>query len=248
MSDPSKVYDTGKFGFPLPLKDPPTLNSVETLMVAEFLNSTNLGVSASFDFNTATFDDQHSTDIPGNNTSEISFSGYPKSKRPPPPRSHHTSPVLASSSPPPPSSQPKKPAQKGTNKRSRDEEQEPGKEHGPARVNPPRRSSRAAKSSHPAAAPTSKEKGRMASKDTAKRRWKGWAIGYCHALFTHERGLFIHDRSGNVLSALTFEAPVELGESEETSVLNGIAMPGYGASDLRVRRIMEHTEAVTRGR
>ncbi|KAJ6609962.1 hypothetical protein B0H10DRAFT_1954155, partial [Mycena sp. CBHHK59/15] len=46
-------------------------------------------------------------------------------------------------------------------------------------------------------------------------------------------GLFIHDRSGNVLSALTFEAPVELGESEETSVLNGIAMPGYGASDLR---------------
>ncbi|KAJ6612205.1 hypothetical protein B0H10DRAFT_2192572 [Mycena sp. CBHHK59/15] len=81
---------------------------------------------------------------------------------------------------------PKKPAQKGTNKRSRDKEQEPGseknkkpkygKEHGPARVNPPRRSSRAAKSSHPAATPTSKEKGRMASKDTAKQRWKNIAM------------------------------------------------------------------------
>jgi hypothetical protein len=31
------------------------------------------------------------------------------------------------------------------------------------------------------------------------------------------------------------------------SVLNGVFLPGYGASDLGVRRIVEHSEAVTRG-
>ncbi|KAJ7110526.1 hypothetical protein C8R44DRAFT_800184 [Mycena epipterygia] len=68
-----------------------------------------------------------------------------------------------------------------------------------------------------------------------------------YALFTGDRGLFLRDRYGDVVSALEFEAPVELGENGETSVLNGTPMKGYGASDLGVRRIVEHTEAVTRG-
>ncbi|KAF7342181.1 hypothetical protein MVEN_01805900 [Mycena venus] len=66
-----------------------------------------------------------------------------------------------------------------------------------------------------------------------------------YALFTGKRGLFLRDRYGNVVSELAFEVPVELGESLETSVLNGISMTGYGASDLGVRRIVEHSEAVT---
>ncbi|KAJ7753937.1 hypothetical protein DFH07DRAFT_921238 [Mycena maculata] len=67
-----------------------------------------------------------------------------------------------------------------------------------------------------------------------------------YALFTGERGLFIRDRYGDVISSLEFEAPVDLRDSNETSVLNGVPMTGYGASDLGVRRIMEQTEAVTR--
>ncbi|KAJ7778888.1 NAD-P-binding protein [Mycena olivaceomarginata] len=67
-----------------------------------------------------------------------------------------------------------------------------------------------------------------------------------YALFTGERGLFIRDRYGNAVSELAFEAPVELSENSDTSVLNGIPMVGYGASDLGVRRIAEHSEAVTR--
>ncbi|KAJ7438307.1 hypothetical protein B0H11DRAFT_2039526 [Mycena galericulata] len=67
-----------------------------------------------------------------------------------------------------------------------------------------------------------------------------------YALFTGERGLFIRNRYGDVVSSLEFEASVELGDNDETSVLNGVPLPGYGASDLGVRRIVEHTEAVTR--
>ncbi|KAJ7022555.1 hypothetical protein C8F04DRAFT_1223860 [Mycena alexandri] len=67
-----------------------------------------------------------------------------------------------------------------------------------------------------------------------------------YALFNGERGLFLRDRYGDVVSALEFEAPVELGESVETSVLNGVPMKGYGASDIGVRRIIEHSETVTR--
>ncbi|KAJ7652292.1 hypothetical protein B0H17DRAFT_1147412 [Mycena rosella] len=36
-SDPSKFYDTEKFKFPLPLKDPQTFNMVETLVMGQFL-------------------------------------------------------------------------------------------------------------------------------------------------------------------------------------------------------------------
>ncbi|KAJ6533292.1 hypothetical protein DFH09DRAFT_993449 [Mycena vulgaris] len=68
-----------------------------------------------------------------------------------------------------------------------------------------------------------------------------------YALFTGDRGLFLRDRYGNVVSAQAFEAPVALGDSEETSVLNGLPMKGYGASDLGVQRIAEHSAAVTRG-
>ncbi|KAJ7793323.1 hypothetical protein B0H14DRAFT_3560781 [Mycena olivaceomarginata] len=67
-----------------------------------------------------------------------------------------------------------------------------------------------------------------------------------YALFTGERGLFIRDRYGNAVSELAFEAPVELSENSDTSVLNGIPMVGYGASDLGVRRIAEHSEVVAR--
>ncbi|KAJ7654669.1 hypothetical protein DFH06DRAFT_1047425 [Mycena polygramma] len=66
-----------------------------------------------------------------------------------------------------------------------------------------------------------------------------------YALFTGERGLFIRGRYGDICSQLTFEAPVELGQGEETSVLNGVPMTGYGASDLGVHRIVEHSELVT---
>ncbi|KAJ7160397.1 hypothetical protein C8R46DRAFT_956569 [Mycena filopes] len=37
-----------------------------------------------------------------------------------------------------------------------------------------------------------------------------------YALFTGDRGLFLRDRYGDVVSALQFEAPVELGENAET--------------------------------
>ncbi|KAJ7503896.1 hypothetical protein B0H11DRAFT_2352784 [Mycena galericulata] len=70
--------------------------------------------------------------------------------------------------------------------------------------------------------------------------WLG-SRAHLYALFTGERGLYIRDRYGNVLSSLAFDAPVELGNSDRTSVLNGIPMPGYGASDLGVRRVVEHT-------
>ncbi|KAJ6526673.1 hypothetical protein B0H19DRAFT_1243430 [Mycena capillaripes] len=66
-----------------------------------------------------------------------------------------------------------------------------------------------------------------------------------YALFTNERGLFICDRYGDAHSQLAFEVPVELGENRETSVLNGVPMTGYGASDLGVHRIVAHSEAVT---
>ncbi|KAF8201878.1 hypothetical protein K438DRAFT_2015331 [Mycena galopus ATCC 62051] len=66
-----------------------------------------------------------------------------------------------------------------------------------------------------------------------------------YALFTGERGLFIRDRYGDAVSELAFESRVELGESNETSVLNGVPLRGYGASDLGVRRIVEQSEAVT---
>ncbi|KAF7325277.1 hypothetical protein MVEN_02639500 [Mycena venus] len=68
-----------------------------------------------------------------------------------------------------------------------------------------------------------------------------------YALFTGERGLYLRDRYGDAVSQLAFDAPVQLGENSETSVLNGVLLPGYGASDLGVRRIVEHSEAVTRG-
>ncbi|KAJ7236875.1 hypothetical protein B0H12DRAFT_122886 [Mycena haematopus] len=67
-----------------------------------------------------------------------------------------------------------------------------------------------------------------------------------YALFTGERGLFLRDRYGNAVSQLVFDSPVELGDSPATSVLNGVPMLGYGASDLGVRRIVEQSEAVTR--
>ncbi|KAJ7203542.1 hypothetical protein GGX14DRAFT_651553 [Mycena pura] len=66
-----------------------------------------------------------------------------------------------------------------------------------------------------------------------------------YALFTGARGLFIRDRYGNVVSTKEFDAPVELGDSEETSVLDGTPMPGYGASDRGVHAVVAHTEAVT---
>ncbi|KAJ7661147.1 hypothetical protein B0H17DRAFT_1094581 [Mycena rosella] len=67
-----------------------------------------------------------------------------------------------------------------------------------------------------------------------------------YALFTGQRGLFLVDRYGDPVSAHAFDAPVELGNSEETSVLNGVPMTGYGASDLGVGRVVEHTESATR--
>ncbi|KAJ7761799.1 hypothetical protein B0H16DRAFT_1530578 [Mycena metata] len=67
-----------------------------------------------------------------------------------------------------------------------------------------------------------------------------------YGLFNGDRGLFLRDRYGDVVSSLEFDAPVELDENDETSVLNGIPMNGYGASDMGVRRIIEHSEAVTR--
>ncbi|KAJ7141756.1 NAD-P-binding protein [Mycena crocata] len=68
-----------------------------------------------------------------------------------------------------------------------------------------------------------------------------------YALFNGERGLFLRGRYGDVVSALSFDAPVELGDNDKISVLNGVPMPGFGASDLTVRRIAEHSAAVTRG-
>ncbi|KAJ7616015.1 hypothetical protein FB45DRAFT_236230 [Roridomyces roridus] len=68
-----------------------------------------------------------------------------------------------------------------------------------------------------------------------------------HALFApdRDRGLFLCNNLGDPVSSIVFESEVELGENDETSVLNGVPMLGYGASDLGVRRIVEHSVAVT---
>ncbi|KAJ7671375.1 hypothetical protein DFH06DRAFT_1320161 [Mycena polygramma] len=68
-----------------------------------------------------------------------------------------------------------------------------------------------------------------------------------YALFTGERGLFLRNRYGDAHSQLEFKVPVELGESSTTGFLNGSPMAGYGASDLAVRCIVEHTNTVTKG-
>ncbi|KAJ7899735.1 NAD-P-binding protein [Mycena leptocephala] len=47
-----------------------------------------------------------------------------------------------------------------------------------------------------------------------------------YALFTGERGLYLRDRYGDAVSQLAFDAPVQLGENSETSVLNGVFLPG----------------------
>ncbi|KAJ7642591.1 hypothetical protein DFH06DRAFT_1427175 [Mycena polygramma] len=67
-----------------------------------------------------------------------------------------------------------------------------------------------------------------------------------YALFTGERGLFLRNRYGDIHSQLEFKVPVNLGESSAAGFLNGVSMTGYGASDLGVRRIVEHCNAVTR--
>ncbi|KAJ7631834.1 hypothetical protein DFH06DRAFT_1337359 [Mycena polygramma] len=67
-----------------------------------------------------------------------------------------------------------------------------------------------------------------------------------YALLTGERGLFLRNRYGDVHSQLEFKVPVDLGESSATGFLNGVSMAGYGASDLAVRRIVEHTDTVTK--
>ncbi|KAJ7481378.1 NAD-P-binding protein [Mycena galericulata] len=69
-----------------------------------------------------------------------------------------------------------------------------------------------------------------------------------YGLFQGQRGLFLRDRYGNVISSSIFQTSVELGDSDKTGFLNGVPLNGYGASDLGVRRVMEHTEAVTRER
>lgn len=48
VSDPSKFYDTEKFKFPAILKDPQTYNSLETLMLGQFLSSNETPVLFQF--------------------------------------------------------------------------------------------------------------------------------------------------------------------------------------------------------
>ncbi|KAK7042147.1 hypothetical protein R3P38DRAFT_306465 [Favolaschia claudopus] len=69
-----------------------------------------------------------------------------------------------------------------------------------------------------------------------------------YALFKNDRGLFLCDRYGDAVSSMVFDAPVEFGENNETSVLNGVSMPGYGGSDLGVQKIVEYTKEATRAR
>ncbi|KAJ6628230.1 hypothetical protein B0H10DRAFT_1905153 [Mycena sp. CBHHK59/15] len=72
-----------------------------------------------------------------------------------------------------------------------------------------------------------------------------------YALFTGERGIFICSKTGDVISAHAFDAPLQqLDEGSSTAhttgVLNGVQLKGYGASDVGVVRIIQHTEEVTR--
>ncbi|KAF7370058.1 hypothetical protein MSAN_00635800 [Mycena sanguinolenta] len=66
-----------------------------------------------------------------------------------------------------------------------------------------------------------------------------------YALFTGERGLFLRDRYGNVISERTFDGVVELGDSRRAGLLDGVTMRGYAPSDYTARKIVEHTRAVT---
>lgn len=138
-ADPSKFYDTEKFVFPLPLKDPRTLTSIETLMVMDFLKSTN--DSAPFNFRCGVHipsgqseSGVHSTDLlsgntggPGSPATTVVRSPSPEIHIPnqldniPPPQkspSPHVSPV-PSTPPPLPPSQPRKAPRKSANKRVR---------------------------------------------------------------------------------------------------------------------------------
>ncbi|KAJ7442843.1 hypothetical protein FB451DRAFT_1190359 [Mycena latifolia] len=48
ISEPSKFYDTQQFRFPITLKDPQSLNTVETLMLGQFFNSADNSAPSHF--------------------------------------------------------------------------------------------------------------------------------------------------------------------------------------------------------
>ncbi|KAF7297651.1 hypothetical protein MKEN_01388200 [Mycena kentingensis (nom. inval.)] len=77
---------------------------------------------------------------------------------------------------------------------------------------------------------------------------------------TSASGLFIRTKAGDICSAHTFKERIDLGDNNETAsliylykcrltfkqcMLNGVAMKGYGASDLGVKRVLEHSERAT---
>nr|GAT56138.1 predicted protein [Mycena chlorophos] len=61
-------------------------------------------------------------------------------------------------------------------------------------------------------------------------------------------GFFLRGATGDIVSSHRFETAAQLGDSEETSVLHGTLMPGYGASDRATKIVVEHSEVITRSR
>ncbi|KAJ7050361.1 hypothetical protein C8F01DRAFT_1377777 [Mycena amicta] len=63
---------------------------------------------------------------------------------------------------------------------------------------------------------------------------------------TSDGGLFIRNRHGDIVSSHQFESMVQLGDNDQTCVLDGVPMIGYGASDRGVRAVVKHSEEVTK--
>ncbi|KAJ7653879.1 hypothetical protein DFH06DRAFT_1329974 [Mycena polygramma] len=177
VSNAPKFYDTAIFRLPVPLKDPQSLNTVETLMMADFFNSTrNLSLPFKFQADESTIVDD---DPPAPPPSQNGRAPTPPPSPPSPSQdsqmnsshSRSRSPSHRPSTPPPPP--PKKSVKKGKKKRTRKvAAQEPSGEPTLRRSSrsaapKPVRSSRTAPPKH----------GQMVqSKSATKPRYKGYVV------------------------------------------------------------------------
>ncbi|KAJ7442054.1 hypothetical protein B0H11DRAFT_2348660, partial [Mycena galericulata] len=123
-SDPTKFYDTTKFAFPLPLKDPLAFTSLETLTFMEFVNSNNGSTPFKFKHNIILQPEQPESHIElPKPTSPVPSPPRLSEEIPSPQKTVSRSP---SPTPTPPPSPPHQISRKSSNKRAR--EQDPGVE------------------------------------------------------------------------------------------------------------------------
>ncbi|KAJ6494976.1 hypothetical protein DFH09DRAFT_1376649 [Mycena vulgaris] len=189
--NPSKFYDTQKFVFHVALKDPATLDTVETMMIVKGLNSADTSLPFHFRHGISLLSvtqssaplsapSLSSTPAPSIvHTPARSISPAPI-RTPTPARSISLPPIRTPTPSPPPPSQPK--AKNHQSKRSRDSAEDvnsrqPKKRRGPGGTSkqPARRSSRssAPKTSTQVASVAKAADGRKASK---KPKHKGWVM------------------------------------------------------------------------